>query len=193
MALVQIPIPGPTEAENLSAQRPDLFAPGQAFITQNDTGAWFILCPEEIKPDIEALDKSDARTRLSAYAGLKRWLTETAGINSTGSPSKPIKTDADSQRKVATLNADFRNSYITGTVEFKLADGTFVVANAAMIDGFYRDIQNHIKACYDAEQAAFNAVQNGTATTNADVDAFFAGIPILPAGTVSLTIGARRA
>jgi hypothetical protein len=175
---VFIPIASMSEAENLAAQRPDLFAIGKAVVSQDDTGQWQIAAPDDIAAELEALNAQDATVRLSDYSGRKRWSMEVGGITSGG---YPIRTDADSQRKTATLNADFQNGVQTDPVQFKLADGSFVQADAVLVKTFSDGIQAHIQTCYDAEQSAYAGIIGGTVLTNDDVDAFYASIPILPA------------
>ena len=188
---VTIPIASLAQAENLSAQRPDLFTVGKALVQQDESGNWLIFCFDDtVGADIQALDETDARVKLANYSGLKRWTTETAGIMSSG---HPIKTDGDSQRKTALVDSNFINGIQTGTVEWKLADGTFVSADAALVHQFNLDIQSHITACYNAEQACYDAIQAGSVTTNADVDNFYASIPILPSGTLPASAMRRYA
>jgi hypothetical protein len=110
---------------------------------------------------------------LRDYAGNKRWNTEIAGTIVNG---HPIATDTDSQNKVATLQASFTNGDLTGTIDFKLGDGTFVTASQADVAAFNDGIITHVQACYTAESNAVAAIGAGTCTTFAQVDTFFASI-----------------
>jgi hypothetical protein len=177
---VQISIANNDEAKNLQAQRPDLFlqaTDGHALLETDDFGALFLTCGDSVGAELSALDKTDSRIRLQAYAGLVRWTTENKGV---WVGIYPIKTDADSQRKTATVHSDFTNGVITGAIQFKLADGTFVSADAALIASFYEGIQNHIQACYDVEDNCSTDITARVITTNAQIDARFDAIPVLP-------------
>jgi hypothetical protein len=177
---VQIAISTLDQVKNLQAQRPDLFlqaTTGFAQLQTDQFGDMQLVCGDSVGADLSALDKDDAQPRLRAYAGLARWTTENKGI---WVGTYPIKTDADSQRKTATLNADFNNAVITGTVQFKLADGTFVTADAALIASFYEGIQNHIKVCYDVEDTCVTDIAAGAITTNDQIDSRFDAVPVLP-------------
>ena len=119
----------------------------------------------------------DLKSELYAYAGDKRWRTETAGIMCE---TYPIKTDADSQRKTATLHSDFVNGIRVDPVEFKLADGSFITADAILVADMYGDMQAHIATCYATEKNVHDAIARGDVTTHQAVDDMFATIPVLP-------------
>ena len=121
----------------------------------------------------------DPKQELRWYAGDVRWHTEVAGINTTTAPPRGIRTDADSQRKLATLAADYRSDLRTGTVQFKLADGSFVTADESMIAQFYTDMTEHINVCYNTEQTCVASIDAGTTTDHAGVDTFFEDIETL--------------
>lgn len=154
-----------------------------------EAAAAFVQCPDNVqqgwffdgiqfRPLGPADEPSQSKADLIAAAADKRWRVEVGGIRSSNS-GHPIKTDADSQRKVATLNSAYASGLFTGSVEFKLADGTFVAADAAIVGGFYIDIQTHIKVCYDAESACVASINAGTTTKFSEVAAFFDDIAVL--------------
>ncbi|PWT92082.1 MAG: hypothetical protein C5B54_04105 [Acidobacteria bacterium] len=158
------------EGENLAAQRPDLFGYGKAMLTVPDGKNWKLVYPDEIAREIESLNRSDARAMLLPYAGSKRWEVENGGITADG---RRVRTDIDSQVKVANLKTAYDNGTITGTVNFKLADDSFIEADRATIDGIYAAILNHIENCFDAEQQARVGIEQMRLTTFAQVDQVF--------------------
>jgi hypothetical protein len=125
---------------------------------------------------------------LLAYNGNKRWEYETAGIIING---HPIKTDADSQRKTTTLDRDMQSG-VTTSVDFKLADGTFLIgATMTDIDAFYAGIMAHIDSCYTTESSVVTQINSGAITTSAQVDSAYSSIPVLnppAAGTMDASM-----
>jgi hypothetical protein len=87
----------------------------------------------------------------------------------------PLATDDMSQVKIAAVKQAFDATIIT-TATFKAANGTFVTVNAAQMTALYAGVVAHVQACYAAEASAAAAINGGTVTTYAGVDAAFAAI-----------------
>jgi hypothetical protein len=113
------------------------------------------------------------RTALALYAASKRWQTATAGTTAAGIA---LATDDASQAKIGQLKQAFDTGAISSAI-FKAADGQFHTVTAAQATAIYNGVVAHVQACYAAEAAAAAAIASGAATTQAQVDAFFAGIP----------------
>ena len=149
-----------------------------------DAAAQFIACPDNVVQGwiysggvFRPVQASDEPTRtkpdLLAYNGDKRWKVETNGVTVNG---RRVKSDADSQRKVATTVASFRDGSLTGTIPFKLADGTFFNATAEDMVAINNGIIRHIDSCYRAEESAANSINTGATLTYSKVDTFYAGL-----------------
>lgn len=129
--------------------------------------------PDTLQAKIDGLEATTDWSPLLGYAANIRWQHESHGITVNG---HPIKSDADSQRKIAVLQGSLTRGDITEPIQFKLADGSFIAATAADIDAFNAGIVTHVQACFDAELAARNSILDGSTTTQAEVDAFFSGL-----------------
>lgn len=130
--------------------------------------------PDNMQSRIDAIDPAQGEASgLRDYAGNKRYEVESAGITVDG---HAIATDVVAQGKIADCTAGFAAGNITDTVAFKCADGTFFDADQAAMDSINAGVSLHVQACYDAEKTAVTGIDAGTITTEAQVDACFAGI-----------------
>lgn len=109
---------------------------------------------------------------LRAYAADKRWRAATGGTTVAG---LTVATDDASQARIAQLKQAFDAGALLATT-FKAADGSFVALNSTQATALYNGVVAHVQACHAAEAAAARAVNGATATTWADIDAFFAAV-----------------
>lgn len=104
--------------------------------------------------------------QLKAYATAKRFAVETGGIVVDG---VSILTDRESQRMIADA-ASYVDRYAVATINFKSASG-FVALTAAQIGAIAGAVGAHVQASFSAEMTVDAAIDAGTITTKADIDA----------------------
>ena len=104
---------------------------------------------------------------LKAYAAQKRWQVEAGGIVVAG---VAVATD---DRSMALINGTvgYLDDGGTGPIKFKAASG-WVDVDAATILAIKQAIGAHIQACFAAEAAVDAAIDAGTITSIAAIDAW---------------------
>jgi hypothetical protein len=110
---------------------------------------------------------------LTYYTAYARWLKETGGITSSGTP---LRTDRMSQSQ-----RDAAWSYLQiapggATVQWKTGDGTFVTINKAQMQTHMNNTAGYVQDCFACEKTTVASITGGTITTRAQVDAAFAAI-----------------
>lgn len=105
---------------------------------------------------------------LKAYAAAKRWAVETGGIVLPGGVQ--VTTDDASQRKIAELRRRAEAAEITLPFGFKAASG-WVDLDLATIQAVDIAVAAHVQASYATERSVSTAIDAGTITTLAAVDA----------------------
>lgn len=103
---------------------------------------------------------------LKTYAAARRYAAETGGIVVDG---VSILTDRESQRLIADA-ASYVEKYTVATVNFKSATG-FVTLTAEQIDAIAGAVGAHVQASFSSEMAVAAAIDAGTITTTAEIDA----------------------
>ncbi len=103
---------------------------------------------------------------LKAAAAAKRWAVETGGIAVGGAT---IDTSRESQTMIAGAYAYVQAQPAT-TVEYKTASG-WVTLDAAAMTAIALAVGAHVQACFAAERGVCEAIDAGTITTLAAVDA----------------------
>lgn len=119
-------------------------------------------------PVVVALNLTAAE--LKEYAKGARKEFEYRGVDVGG---VTVKTDVESQGKVADAHGGFSDGTITGTLKFKSVSG-FVDADATMIAAVRTAIIGHVQDAYSREEQVWAGVDAGTITTTAEIDAIFA-------------------
>ncbi len=109
---------------------------------------------------------------LKAYAARARYNRETGGTTLGGAA---IASDRASQAMVTGAYVQAQGDANFST-QWKQPDGSFVTLTAAQIMAIGQAVLTHVSACFAAEAQAVAAIDAGTATTAADIDAFFASI-----------------
>jgi len=106
---------------------------------------------------------------LTAYAADARWRKETGGIEVAG---VTVATDRGSQAMVAGAHA-----YVTqapeATIRFKALTG-FATLDAEAVTAVALAVGAHVQACFAIEADVLEAIEAGTITTTAAIDAAFA-------------------
>ncbi len=107
---------------------------------------------------------------LKAYAAAKRYVVETAGITVGG---VAVRTDRASQ---ATLTGAFNYAQQNpaAIIKWKTATGVFVDLDAATVTAVANAVGAHVQACFAKEAEVAAAIDAGTITDTAGVDAAFA-------------------
>jgi hypothetical protein len=115
-----------------------------------------------------------ARARLKAHAGEKRFATETGGITANGIS---IPTDRMTQAQL-TGAYNYLQVVPSATINWKLADGTFVNLNAAAITAIATAVAAHVQACFAAEASLAAGIDASppTITTTAQIDVALAAV-----------------
>lgn len=120
-----------------------------------------------VEPPAPPLDPTAARAKLTAFAASKRWQVEVGGIMVGG---VPVATDDRSKimiigaRAAAVADANF-------TTQWKAVSGDFITLDAATIIAISDAVLAHVAACFAAEAIVLAAIEAGTITTTAEIDA----------------------
>jgi hypothetical protein len=111
---------------------------------------------------------------LTAYAASARYSKETGGITVAGIA---MPTDRETQ---AHLSGAY--SYVqatpSATIQWKLANGSFVSLTAAQITAIATAAAAHVQACFAAEATVVAGIQAGTITVKSQVDAAIAAVTV---------------
>jgi hypothetical protein len=109
---------------------------------------------------------------LGFYAAAARYNRMNAGVSIDG---RPFLSDASTRSML-----DNANSYVaatsTPTVDWKLADGTFVKLDGPTIAAAAKKMTAFVEACFTAESNVVAGIAAGTIKTRAQVDQAFAAI-----------------
>jgi hypothetical protein len=109
---------------------------------------------------------------LTYYAASARYTRASGGIEVTG---HVYNSDVVSRN---TVNSAYNFAQLnpTQTVQWKLADGTFVTLDKAGIETLNASVSEFVQLCFTCESNTVDAINAGTITTRAEVDAAFAAI-----------------
>lgn len=126
--------------------------------------------------DMLTPEEEDPAAQLIAYAAVRRWEREVAGIEVGG---MTVHTDDRSKTLImgARQAADADPAFIT---QFKVAAG-FVTLDAAAITVISDAVLAHVADCFAREAAVAAAIEAGTIATAAEIDAAFAAAAWPPA------------
>lgn len=103
---------------------------------------------------------------LLAYAAAKRFEVETGGITVSG---QTIDTSRESQSMITGAYA-YSQAHPEETIRFKAASG-WVTLDAATMAAIATAVGAHVQACFAAEAIVAAAIEDGTITTAAEIDA----------------------
>lgn len=130
-----------------------------------------LLVPDDMVEIVEAAMASadpveQARAALIAYAADKRWQIEVGGISIGGID---VATDDRSKTMImgARIKADSNPAFST---RWKTQAG-FAVLTAGEIIAISDAVLAHVDACFTAEATVLAAIEAGTITTSAEIDA----------------------
>lgn len=118
----------------------------------------------------EVLRAHGIEADLAAYASQVRFARETAGIEVGG---ERIDTSRESQALITGAHA-LALAEPDEAIDFKSSTGWVVIDSAAMILVALA-VARHVRACFRTERAVAAAIAAGTITTQAEIDAAFAG------------------
>lgn len=107
-----------------------------------------------------------AKADLIAYAAAKRWSVETGGIVVGGAS---IDTSRDSQAMIANAHAYVVAGGVA-SIDYKAESG-WATMDAATVMAVALAVGAHVQACFAAEKAVGVAIEAGTITTYAEIDA----------------------
>ena len=103
---------------------------------------------------------------LKAAAAAKRWQVETGGVVAGG---MPIDTSRASQAMISGAHA-YIQAQPSATVDFKAASG-WVTLDAAAVTTIALAVAGHVQSCFGVERLVEAALDAGTITTLAEIDA----------------------
>lgn len=127
--------------------------------------------PDDAAAEIDALLADDdwrlpSKAELIAYAADKRWRVETGGITVAGAS---IDTSRDSQAMI-TGAYSYSQAHPEQLIKFKSASG-WVDLDAATVASIATAVGVHVQACFAIEATIDAAIEAGTVTTFAEIDA----------------------
>ena len=135
----------------------------------------------ECSPEEEAATRAEwaaneakapsAAAKLKAHAAMRRWEKEQGGITLPGNVM--VATDTPAQVKIAELRRRVASGEVAVPFSFKSASG-WVDLNEATIIAVDQAVAAHIQSCYATEREISDAIDAGTVTTTAAIDAAFA-------------------
>lgn len=135
-----------------------------------------VLAGYEVRPDIDlngyaAAEDARNKAALAAYAAARRYAVETGGITVNG---QPIKTDRESQ---ALITGAYNLSLAVPdtTIQFK-TETSFVALSADDVKAIAIAVGQHVQAAFAKEAEVAAAINAGTITDTAGVDAAFAAV-----------------
>lgn len=105
---------------------------------------------------------------LTSYAAGKRFLLETGGYTFNG---HSISTDRDSQSKIGNVAVAATVVGSSFSTDWKCSDGTFFTLNQADAIAMATAVMTFVSACFATEASVVAAINAGTTTTTAEIDA----------------------
>ena len=111
-----------------------------------------------------------AAVKLKAHAATRRWEKEQGGITLPGNVK--VATDTPAQVKIAELRRRVAAREVAVPFSFKAASGWTDLTENAII-AVDKAVAAHIQACYATERQISDAIDAGTITTTAEIDAAF--------------------
>ncbi|BBU61406.1 hypothetical protein MSC49_13410 [Methylosinus sp. C49] len=117
---------------------------------------------------------AEAKSKRLAALAARRWRAETAGTSVNG---MSLPTDEKTQAKLtaAVVASVLDNNY---AVNWKLANGAFVMLDHATLIAVAQGVRAHVQSCFDREAqlvAAIVAAQDSAALEAIDIDADWPG------------------
>ena len=114
--------------------------------------------------------------QLAAYTAAARYDHAGGGVvvTSLGGPV-PFLSDPVSRN---TINSayDFMILKGSGTVQWKLSDGTFITLDKTKITTLMNDVATFVQSCFSCESTTVTNINSGSITTTAAIDAAFAAV-----------------
>ena len=109
---------------------------------------------------------------LATYAAFSRFNLASGGMTIAG---HPYLTDPVSRNTVGSAN-DYAVANPGHITDWKLADGTFIQLDQAELAHVLQQMATFVQSCFTCESTTLTAINGGTITTQAQVDAAFAAI-----------------
>ncbi|SCM73337.1 conserved hypothetical protein [uncultured Pleomorphomonas sp.] len=117
--------------------------------------------------DWVAVASAPTTAELVSYAAAKRYAVETGGVTVAGAS---IDTGRESQAMITGAYA-YAHANPEANVSFKATSG-WVILTAAEVTAIATAVAAHVQACFTAEKAIDDAIDAGTVTTTAEIDAW---------------------
>ncbi|CAM5577332.1 hypothetical protein MAUB1S_09713 [Mycolicibacterium aubagnense] len=121
-----------------------------------------------VEPPPEPIDPAELKPFLMAYAADKRWRVETSGITVGG---EEIRTDEKSQNRVTGAALLALSDPELVTIDWEALPGVWIEVSAATMKSIGIAVGRHVQACFTVLKAVQSAIQAGTITSTAEIDA----------------------
>ena len=121
--------------------------------------------PEQVVQ--QPLEGDALKTALKAYAAARRYAIETGGITLNG---LAIPTDRETQSKLSGAVLAFQAGALSGAIDWKTSAG-WVQLDQAAVTGLASAVAAHVQRSFSTEKTVSEAVDAGTITTAAEIDA----------------------
>jgi len=120
---------------------------------------------------------------LVAYAANVRFNHVSGGLTVTSISPVPFTSDPASRNALVNAN-EYAKATPGATVNWKFSDGSFMELDGAQLATATAAMATFVQDCFTCESNTDAAIEAGTITTQAEVDAAFAAIPNSVAGSV---------
>jgi hypothetical protein len=113
---------------------------------------------------------------LHTYNADARYRRASGGVTITTISAVPFQSDAQSRN---TVNSAYDYSQAQGTnwtINWKMQDGSFVVLSKGSLATLMNNMAQFVQACFACEYSNQTAIDGGTITTLAQIDAAFAAV-----------------
>lgn len=160
----------PRELENIVARISDAARGSLLYIPGQGEEPGYLQYPEIHADEVLAMDKSDPRARLAAYAREMRWRKEVGGIIVGG---VPVATDDRSKMMIIGARVAAAVDPAWQTV-WQGADGNAYPVDAAAMLAISDAVHAHVNATFTTLSAVLSAIEVGQITTEEEVQAAFA-------------------
>ena len=116
-----------------------------------------------------------SKSQLAAYSADARNRHATGGVTITSLSPVPFLTDATSRN---TINSGFQYAQANPAhiTNWKMTNGTFIPLSSTQMATLNNDVTVFVQSCFTCESTSLTAINGGTMTTLAAIDAAYAAI-----------------
>lgn len=166
-------------SETVTWQEPGVDGNGQpVLIDRSEVRTWTerrqVVTLVDMTPEEVAAFEAERSPDLVAYAAAKRWAKASGGITVPlpGGGTLALPSDDVAYGRLKGAAQDLAAGIITEPITIVIG-ATVVQATQALAQSLYAAISQHWQACYTIQGQVVAAIQAGTITTTAQIDAMF--------------------